>query len=151
MVVRPKTYRSTTMSQMTSTARPIMSAAATPAAREASRTPLMNVSKPGRPRLLHRERFVDQLLPVGDVLGEARVGALLRHVEPGVVVGVGECHDLLLVVLEGLDRLLVHRVGLALVVGLCLLARVQERLLLLLVQAVEALLGHEHRLVHEPE
>src|SRR5689334_3793259 len=159
------------MSQITSTATAMRRAAATPVTRERKRTARMNVSKEafpeaakgdrpaGRaaarrvlePPLFDRQGLVDQLLPVRDVLRELGVAALLRDVEPGVVGRVVQRDHLVLVVLEGLEGLLVHGVRLALVVGLGLLPGREDHVLLLLRELREVLLGHEERLVHEPE
>src|SRR5579859_3851760 len=68
------------------------------------------------PSLLDRERLVDQLLAVRDVLGELGVGTLLRHGDPLVEFGLGEALDLDAVVLVRLDRGGIHRFRLVLVV-----------------------------------
>src|SRR4051794_23793488 len=98
------------MSQMTSTAKAISSAANTPVTCDRRRTTEMYASigvflrgvsgngprvwqRADRGRLLHLERFVDQLLAVRHFVGEALVAALPRHVEPRVVVGVGQRDD----------------------------------------------------------
>src|SRR5689334_7461208 len=82
--------------------------------------------------LLDAQRLVDELLAVGDVLRELGIRALLREVDPLVVLVVGKALDLDAVVAVGLDRGLVDGFGLVLVVLLCLPARVDQRLLLLL-------------------
>src|SRR5438874_9855204 len=100
--------------------------------------------------LLDRERFVDQLLAVRDFLRELLVGALLRDGDPVVVLGRRERHDLDVMLLERLHHLVVEAPGFLLEIILCFLAGGEERLPLLLVEAIEGLLRHEHRLVHEP-
>src|SRR5271167_4696030 len=57
---------------------------------------------------LNREGLVDQLLAVRDIFGKSRVGTLFRQIEPGLIIGVAKGHDLHVVILESLDRGLVH-------------------------------------------
>src|SRR5512138_2416080 len=108
-----------TMSTMTSTPSAMRPAAITPATREARVTPRMKASIPSpirpaenppaaRTLLFDRQRFFDQLLAVGHILGELGVCAFLRHCDPCVVVGVAQRHDLDLVILERLDGVGVH-------------------------------------------
>src|SRR5690242_4557531 len=58
--------------------------------------------------LLHRQRFVDQLLAVRHFLRELGVGALLRDLEPLVILGRRQRDDLDVVLLEHLDHLVVE-------------------------------------------
>src|SRR5712691_2390110 len=101
--------------------------------------------------LLDAQRGVDELLAVRHFLGELIVGALLGDLDPLVVLGRGERHHLDLVILEGPDHLVVQPLCFPREVGFRFLARGAEHVLLLLAQARQALLRHEHRLVHEPQ
>src|SRR5215216_5194068 len=135
------------------TAAAVRAAAKMPQACESSRTPRMRTSigastlpegRAGRHRpqvgdgLLHGKRRVDQLLAVGDLARELLVGALLRDLDPGIVLLGCEGRDLDVVLLEGLDHLLVELLRFLVEVLLRLLACVAQHLLLLLVELVEA-------------
>src|SRR5262245_61735503 len=85
-------------------------------------------------KLFYCKCLVDQLLAVGNVLGKLSVGGLFCHLEPSLIVGITEGDDLCLVILEGFDRFLVDRLGLAFKIGLRLLARRDDHVLLLLVE-----------------
>src|SRR5262249_42668605 len=102
-------------------------------------------------RLLDRERLVDQLLAVGHFLRELVVGAAARDLDPLLVLGWRQGHDLHLVVLEGLDHLVVQALRLLGEILLRLLPRLDERVLLRLGEAREGFLRHQQRLVHEPQ
>src|SRR3954468_4979622 len=139
-------WRTNTISHTTSTPSAISPAAIKPQSCETFR-----IAWTKRSKLLDAQRLVDQLLAVGYVLRELLVGALLRDLEPLVVLGRCQRHHLDLVVLEHLDHLFVEARRFLGEVGLRLLPRLYQHLLLLLVQAVEGLLRHKHRLVHEPQ
>src|SRR5215467_1578754 len=85
---------------------------------------------PARPRLLDRKRLVDQLLAVGHFLRELLVRAAARDLDPLVVLGGAEGHDLDLVVLERLDHLVVEALRLLGEVLLRLPPGLDERVLL---------------------
>src|ERR1022692_1564644 len=106
----------------------------------------------GNPKLLFdAQRFVNQLLAVRDVLGELHVGALLRDLDPLVVLRVAQTLDLDAVVLVSLNRRLVDRFRLVFVVLMRFLSGLDKRVMLLLVELVEALFRHEQGLVHHPQ
>src|SRR5262245_5803947 len=98
-------------------------AAAMPQACDRRRTPWTKCSK-----LLDAQRGVDELLAVGDFLRELLVRALLRHLNPCVVFGRRERHDLDLVLLERLDHLVVESLGLLGEIRLGLAPGGEERL-----------------------
>src|SRR5690349_14414307 len=104
MVVCPRTYRTNTISQTTTTLSAINPAAKTPVAWESLRTAAMKRSA----TLLHAQRFVDELLAVGHFLRELRVRALARDLEPRVVLGRRERDDFDVVLLERLHHVLVE-------------------------------------------
>src|SRR5882672_6177647 len=91
-------------------------------------------------RLLDRERLVDQLLAVRDFLGELRVRAFTRDLEPLVVFGRRKRHDLDLVLAERLHHLVVQAFRFLGEVGLRFLPRLEQRVLLRLGEAREGLL-----------
>src|SRR3979490_2324207 len=103
------------------------------------------------PALFDAQRRVDQFLSVRNFLGALRVRALPGHFDPLVVFGGRQRDHLDLVLLQGLDHLVVQALGFLGEIRLGLLARLEERVLLAFVQAAEALLRHQHRLVHEPK
>src|SRR5579875_3763308 len=157
-VLLPSTERSNTISQTMNTPSAIRPAAKMPQACEMALTTLMNLSiaairgaSNAAARSLHRERLVDQLLAVGHTLGELGVGALFREIDPDVEVGVGELDDLDVMVVEQLDGRRIDAVGLAFIERLRVLSGLEDGGLLRLVELVEALLRHQHRLVHEPQ
>lgn len=76
---------------------------------------------------------------------------LLGEVEPSVVIRVAQRDHFHLVVFECLEGLRVHRIGLALVISLGVLAGLDDGVLLRFAEAVKARLRHQHRLVHEPQ
>src|SRR5665213_1103124 len=149
MVLLPSTERSNTISQTTKTPMAIRPAAKMPQACETVLTALMNASmrecgvgagKSPTALLFNRQGFVEQLLPVRHFLGVIGIGRLLGEREPDVELRIGQCHDLDVVVLECLDRLVVHGFRLGLVIGLGVLPGLENRRLLLLVERVEVLL-----------
>src|SRR4051795_9797183 len=95
-------------------------------------------SRPTEVGLFHRKRRVDEPLTVGDLARELLVGALLRDLDPGIVLLRSEGRDLDIVLLEGLDHLLVELLRLLVEVLLRFLAGLEQHLLLLLVELVEA-------------
>src|SRR5678815_458566 len=134
-----------TIWQTTSTPSAMSAAATTPHSCETRLT-----ASAKRATSLDAEGLVDQLLAVRYVLAELRVRALARHLHPFVVLRRRERHHLDVVVLENLDHFVVEPLCLAGKEFLRLAPRLRQHVLLLLVQAAEALLLHEHRLVHEP-
>src|SRR5262245_7354428 len=87
--------------------------------------------------LFDGERFVDQLLSVGNFGGELLVGAFLGDLDPGVVFRRREGDHLDIVLLEGSDHLVVETLGRLIEVILGFLPSLDQRVLLLLVEPVE--------------
>src|SRR5213079_3277831 len=112
-----------TISQTTTTPSAMSPAATTPATRETHRTAPTKRSSPSprrSPMSLHAERRVDQLLAVGDFLGELGIRALFGDLDPRVVLRRRERDHLDLVLLERLHHLVVERAAFLREVVLCL-------------------------------
>src|SRR5215510_3049942 len=155
------TYRINTISQTITTLAASKPAANTPQICESSVTPRTYRSMyrpliPGhtttggwappvvaiRSSLFDRECLVDQLLSVGNFGGELLVGAVLSDLDPGVVFRRRQGDHLDIVFLEGSDHLVVEALGRLIEVILGFLPSLDQRVLLLLVEPVEAPLRH---------
>ena len=91
-------------------------------------------------------------LPSGTSFANSAYELFLRDLEPGVVLGRRERHDLDLVVLEHLDHLVVEPLRPSLAKNSCaFLPACISTSCCFLFEPVEALLRHQHRLVHEPQ